>query len=168
MGSYPEPENQVYTFTNSSFKIQFDFMLHWTPGPSNGPFLSRFYATLDAWTFKRAFSVQILCYIGRLDLQTGLLCPDFMLHWTSGPSNGPFLSRFYATLDAWTFKRVFSVQILCYIGRLDLQTGLFCPDFPPKTLHALLTHSMRAACSAHVIQINLTTIMIYLVSSDYC
>jgi len=107
-----------------------DFMLHWTPGPSNGPFLSRFYATLDAWTFKRAFYVQILCYIGRLDLQTGLFCPDFMLHWTPGPSNGSFLSRFYATLDAWTFKRVFSVQIF-RLKRYTLCLPILCVQHVP-------------------------------------
>jgi len=58
--------------------------------------------------------------------------------------------------------------IFYYNGRLDLQKGLFLPDFPPKTLHALLIHSMPAACSAHVIQLHLMKIIRCLVSSEYC
>ena len=96
-----------------------------------------------------------------------LLHPSFRYHLHKSVPWKPILSQRIKSTQPQVLPLRFSL-ILCCNRRLDLQTSLCHPDFPPKTLHALLIHSMRATCSAHVIQLRLMTKIRCLVKSDNC
>jgi len=44
--------------------------------------------------------------------------------------------------------------------RLGLQSGLFASDLPTKTVYAFLIFAMRTTCSAHLILVDLVTLIV--------